>query len=91
MVSCQRPSAACITGTEGRIRFAPQWFRPVDVWLEKDGFEAEIFSGKADGFGFQFEADEVERCVRSGLLESPDWTHEDSLAAARLIAKTELF
>jgi predicted dehydrogenase len=85
------PSEACITGTEGRIRFAPQWFRPVDVWLEKEGCEAEYFSGKAGGFGFQFEADEVERCVRSGLLESPDWTHEDSLAAARLIAEAELF
>ena len=85
------PSEACITGTGGRIRFAPQWFRPVDVWLEKEGCEAEHFSGKADGFGFQFEADEVEHCVRAGLLESPHWTHEDSLAAARLIAKAELF
>lgn len=82
---------ACITGTEGRIRFAPQWFRAVDVQLEIPGRQPEIFSGTAPAFGFQYEADEVERCVRAGLKESPLWTHADTLEAARLITIAEKF
>ena len=85
------PSEACITGTEGRIRFAPQWFRAVDVWLEIPGKEPEFFSGTGPGFGFQHEADEVEACVRAGLTESSRWSHADSLEAARLIAAAEKF
>lgn len=82
---------ACITGTEGRIRFATQWFRPVDIQLEIQGIITEVFSGMAPGFGFQYEADEVERCLNAGLRESPLWSHSDSLEAARLTAMAEKF
>ncbi len=84
-------SEACITGTEGKIRFDTQWFRPVGVSLDIPGKEALYFRTEKKGFGFQFEADEVARCVRSGLIESPLWTHADSLEAARLIALAEAF
>ena len=84
-------SAASISGSKGRIVFEPQWFRAVDVRLEIPGSAPEIFSGRADGFGFHYEANEVERCVRAGLIESPLWTHADSLEAARLISLAENF
>lgn len=84
-------AGASITGTLGRIVFEPQWFRPVRVRLEIPGSEALIFDGRANGFGFQFEADEVARCVNSGLIESPLWTHADSMEAARLISLAEKF
>lgn len=84
-------SEACIIGTEGRIRFSPQWFRAVDVWLEIPDRDPEYFSGKTEAFGFQYEADEVERCLKLGLPESPLWTHSDTLEAARLTASAEQF
>ena len=84
-------AGASISGSLGRIVFEPQWFRAVDVRLEIPGREPEVFLGKAPGFGFQFEADEVERCVRAGLPESPLWTHADTLEAARLISIAEKF
>jgi predicted dehydrogenase len=79
-------AGASVSGTEGRIVFDPQWFRTVDVRLEIPGKKEEVFYGKSDTFGFQFEANEVERCVRNGWLESPLWTHADTLEAARLTA-----
>ena len=82
---------ACITGTEGMIRFSPQWFRTVDVQLEIPGRQPEIFSGTAPAFGFQFEANEAERCVRAGMIESNLWTHADTLEAARLTLLAEQF
>jgi len=83
------PSVASIIGTEGRIQFSPQWFRPVEISLERPGKEVLIFDGKTDSFGFQFEADEVERCVSARLIESPNWSHADSIEAARLIELAE--
>jgi predicted dehydrogenase len=82
-------SAASITGTKGRIVFEPQWFRPVKIRLEIGAVDAEIFDGTVPAFGFQFEADEVSRCVESGLLESTLWPHANSLEASRLIAEAE--
>lgn len=84
-------AGASITGTDGRILFEPQWFRAVDVRLEIPGKEPDVFNGKSAAFGFQFEADEVERCVQSGLLQSPLWTHAETLEAARLTALAEKF
>jgi predicted dehydrogenase len=84
-------AGASVSGTEGRIVFDPQWFRTVDVRLEIPGKEPEIFRGKSHAFGFQFEADEVERCVRNGWVESPLWTHADALESARLTAIAENF
>ena len=84
-------AGASISGSKGRIVFEQQWFRPVEVRLEIPEKEPEIFNGKTMAFGFQFEADEVERCVQSGFLESPHWTHADTLEAARLTAIAEKF
>ncbi len=79
---------ALVYGSEGRIEFSKQWFRAVSATLVR-GEETRTITCPADGFGFQFEADEVENCVRSGLTSSPDWTPEDSIRIAGWIEKLE--
>ncbi len=79
---------AFIYGTEGRIEFSKQWFRAVSATLNR-GNESKTISCPTDGFGFQFEADEVEACVRMGLKESQVWSLDDSLLMAEWIQKIE--
>jgi predicted dehydrogenase len=79
---------AIIFGTEGKIKIESQWFRPTSATLfHKNG--TEIFGPKVDSFGFQFESDEVEKCVSNGLTESTRWTHSDSISMAEYISILE--
>ncbi len=73
------PRTATITGTGGRIDFARDFFVPRGFTLWRDGTPEEI-AVPFDGAGYHFEAAEVGRCLREGLLESPLIPHAESLA-----------
>jgi predicted dehydrogenase len=79
---------ACIVGTKGKIKINSQWLRPVGATLITED-AVRSFKEEIPGFGFQFEADEVERCVVEGKIESDVWSHRDSLTVANLISQVE--
>jgi predicted dehydrogenase len=80
---CGKSAAkASIIGTDGRIEIDSQWFRPVSARLQNEE-GIEFFHPAVPGFGFQYEANEVEACVRNGKLHSAIWTPEDSIAMAK--------
>jgi hypothetical protein len=54
-------------------RVQPLVTRPEDSWLEP-----------VPGTGYQFEAAEVMRCLRSGVLESPDMPLAESVRILEL-------
>lgn len=67
---------AWIAGTEGRIELDPVWYTLSSFTLHRDGeapqrFEADRTGIAPGGKGMCFEAAEVTRCLREGLLESP--------------------
>jgi predicted dehydrogenase len=80
----ETPRSAAITGTEGRIDVPREFFHPQQftVWR---GDEAERVAVPFDGLGYHFEAAEVQRCVREGLLESPLIPHAETLAVMRTL------
>jgi len=59
-----------ITGTAGRIEVPRNFFCPPEFTLWR-GEEPERFDLPYEGWGYHFEAAEVQRCLREGLLESP--------------------
>jgi predicted dehydrogenase len=61
---------ATITGTEGRIDIR-QWFNPADFTLTVGDGPGTAFEHPRDGNGMEYEAREVQRCLRAGLPESP--------------------
>jgi predicted dehydrogenase len=67
-----------ITGTTGRIELSAPFFRPKHLVLHRDG-EATTVEAGFSGWGFHFEAAEVNRCVQAGLLESPLVPHATTL------------
>jgi len=64
-------NAATITGTMGRIDLPSGFFAPRSFELHRTGREAELVEFPFPGHGYQYEAAEVQRCLNSGLLESP--------------------
>jgi len=79
---------ATVFGTKGKIKIESQWLRPTSATLISESGN-ETFKPQVGALGFQFEADEVEKCVRAGSLESPIWKLEDALAMSDYISQIE--
>ncbi|GAB1819084.1 Gfo/Idh/MocA family protein [Herbidospora sp. RD11066] len=65
------PNRASIAGTDARIDLDPWWYRPTSFTLTERSGAVERYTFEVPGNGLRFQAEEVARCVRAGLLESP--------------------
>jgi predicted dehydrogenase len=65
-------NGACITGTLGRIEIEPEFFRPssFEIVDTATGIRERVDVPHVGG-GLRHQADEVGRCLRAGLTESP--------------------
>jgi predicted dehydrogenase len=80
------PNEAAILGTKGWISFLPEAYRPSGLILHNDAGEVHTpdpLSG--NGRGYQPEIEEVERCLRAGLMESPLIPHADTIAILEIL------
>jgi len=75
---------ATITGTEGRIEVPRLFFRP-DGYTLVSGDEVQEVDVPVRGNGMGYEAEEVMRCLREGLLESDLIPHSETLAVMRTL------
>jgi len=57
--------------------------KPEVIEEKLPSFDRPVVYGNSEGFIYQVQ--EVERCLAGGLLESPVWTHQDSLNTMRII------
>jgi predicted dehydrogenase len=78
------PNEAAILGTKGWLRFAEPGFRPTSLTL-RVGKEETVIPDPLAGHGYEPEIEEVERCLRAGLTESPLVTVADTLAVMDLL------
>lgn len=76
------PQEAFIMGTEGRIHIAAEWWRGQQLTL-KAGGKDEVFDVPYEGNGFNYEVEEVGRCLRAGLLESPIMPLDETISIMR--------
>jgi predicted dehydrogenase len=72
------PMSAIITGTAGRIEFEG-FMCPRGLTLHRDS-GVEVIDLPFPGRGYHFEAAEVHRCLREGLIESPAVPHAETLS-----------
>jgi predicted dehydrogenase len=77
--------AAVVTGTRGRIELPRNFYRPTGFTLVRGNAEPEWIDTPFDGLGYHFEAAEVHRCLREGLLESPVVPHTETLTVMRTL------
>jgi predicted dehydrogenase len=78
------PVSATVTGTRGRIEFAPA-FVPQGLTLHRPDAEPEAMPMPFPGLGYQYEAAEVQRCLRAGEVESPLVPHAITLEIMGLL------
>jgi predicted dehydrogenase len=81
------PRRAWIAGTQGIIDVDPDFYAPTSFTLRREGAAPERFERSDDlageGKGLWYEAAEVARCVREGLLESPGMPLDETVEIMR--------
>lgn len=77
------PQEAVIAGTDGLIRIHPEWWRPDTLTLSRPDEEDETIVAPSTRNGFQHEAEEVMRCIRTGATESEVMPLLETLGIAR--------
>ncbi len=79
------PAEGSIYGTEGTIVVPHPLPHPEAFRLLRKGGEAEEITVPRTGIGYTHEIDEVNRCLRAGLTESPLLPLDDTLDMMRLL------
>jgi predicted dehydrogenase len=78
---------AYIYGEQGTIHIHPRFHHPEKISLHVQGKPVKEFSMPYQGNGYQFEIEEVNRCLRKKLLESPLMPLEKSVRLAETLYK----
>jgi hypothetical protein len=68
-VRLSTPQAALVLGTDGRVEMPPAFWQPREAVLVAGGNRERIEFG-LEGNGYNYEAEEVGRCLREGRMES---------------------
>jgi predicted dehydrogenase len=71
---------AVISGPKGRVRMHAPFHHSPMLTLERRESVAQTIDTSYEGSGYRFEVEEVHRCLRAGLAESPKMPLDDTLA-----------
>jgi predicted dehydrogenase len=74
------PQTATIMGIEGMIHIPAPWWKPTRLSLTASGKASEVIDLPFEGNGYNYEAEEVMRCLRVGKLESETMPLDETLA-----------
>jgi predicted dehydrogenase len=74
------PQVVVVRGTEGYVTLPPEWLKATDLVITRPGREDERLHLPLAGNGYNYEAAEVARCLRAGLIESDLMPHAETLA-----------
>ncbi len=84
------PNRAVISGSDGRLELDAPFHHTSRVTRWRSGRLLEEFDVSYPGSGYRFEVEEVHRCLRQGLTESPLHPLDDTLALMRLLDRIRL-
>lgn len=73
-----------ICGTRGSIVIQTPWYKSMGLTLVKEGSAPENIPLPYAGNGFEFQIEEVTKCLDLGLIESPLMPHDFTLLKAQI-------
>ncbi|GGV22196.1 oxidoreductase [Actinomadura cremea] len=79
------PHTATVVGTKGRVDVAAPFYRPSSMTVVRTGAAPEEITADLPGHGFTYQAEEVARCLRAGLTESPLMPLDETVAILRTL------
>jgi predicted dehydrogenase len=82
-LSAKSPTRGAIVGTDARIEIDGDFYAPTSFDLITRTGERTRFEAPHEGHGLWHEAEEVARCLREGLLESPLMPLDESVEIMR--------
>ncbi len=74
------PQEALLIGTDGCLKIHAPWWKATTMKLALAGREPQLIEVPFAGNGYNYEADEVGRCLRAGRLESELMPLDETLA-----------
>ncbi|HEU4948102.1 MAG TPA: Gfo/Idh/MocA family oxidoreductase [Kribbella sp.] len=83
----QNPWTASVSGPEGSL-LLPHRFHNPDYYVRRTPAGEERIDVPTHGLGYHYEAAEVMRSLRAGLVECPALPHEDTIAILELLDET---
>ncbi len=86
-VRTSTPMEAVIMGSEGTIRIASPFWKATSATLSVNGQKPVMADLPFEGNGYNYEAAEVGRCLRAGLLESDAMSLEETMDIMRTLDK----
>lgn len=78
LISCN-PNRAVFSGSKGYIEIDSEWFKAKSCRIVTADNKERAVEFDFPGNGYQFEVDEVNRCLEEGLFQSPNHSWQDSL------------
>ncbi len=78
------PQVGTVVGTEGWLTLGAPFHHPDTLTVYRDG-EIEVVNATVPGNGYGPQVDEVERCLREGLTESPLVPLDDTLSILQIM------
>lgn len=81
---CETRKDAEICGTRGSIVIQTPWYKSMGLIVAKEGATEERISLPYPGNGFEFQIEEVTKCLDLGLIESPLMPHEFTLLKTKI-------
>ena len=78
--SAKSPTRGAIVGTDARIEIEGDFYAPTSFTLITRAGDPTYFEATDEGRGLWYEAEEVARCLREGLLESPLMPLDESVS-----------
>ncbi|MFW6146371.1 MAG: Gfo/Idh/MocA family protein [Planctomycetota bacterium] len=73
------PHEATILGTDGQIRLTASWWKGSDLIVSRGG-QVETLPAEMLGNGYNYQADEVARCIADGRTESAVMPLDETIA-----------
>ena len=74
------PTRAAVVGTEARIEIEGDFYAPAAFTMVTRAGERTRFDEPYEGRGLWYQTEEVARCLREGLLESPSMPLDESVS-----------
>jgi len=84
-VRTRTPMEAWLLGTEGRIHLHREWWRGSELTLMVKDKDPETFAPPVAGNGFNYQIDEVARCIAAGKRESDIMPLDETLSIMTLL------
>lgn len=79
------PTKACVSGTRARAEIDSDFYAPTSFTVITKEGERERFTFETVGRGLNYQAQEVARCLREGLLESDGMPLDESISIMETI------